>query len=78
MHRRVPQVRLGIASVLAVLVTVLSDIDGQVPFGHELGIGVSQLAFAYVGAYIFNWRIVERPRVVAVRVTHASVCAACP
>jgi hypothetical protein len=43
-------------------VTVLSDLDEKVPWGHELGIGVAQLAFAYVGAYIFNWLIVERPR----------------
>src|SRR4051794_22912091 len=71
-HRPVDQLLLAVAGIAALAVTVLSDIDEVVPWGHELGIGVSQLCFAYVGAYIFNWLIVERPRARALRGYYAA------
>jgi len=61
-RRHIATLLLIVTGLAAGAVTALSDIDEVVPWGHELGIGVSQLAFAFVGAYIFNWLIVERPR----------------
>jgi hypothetical protein len=66
-RRHIPEVLLILTGIAAGAVTVLSDVNETVPWGHEFGIGVSQLAFAYVGAYIFNWLIVERPRAQALR-----------
>ena len=63
----VPEALLIPAGIGAVAVTALSDIPEVVPWGHELGVGVSSLALAYVGGYIFNWLIVERPRARALR-----------
>ncbi len=71
-RRHIPEALLIPAGIGAGAVTVLSDIDELVPWGHELGIGVSQLAFAYVGAYIFNWLVVERPRAAALRGYYAA------
>ncbi|SES67225.1 hypothetical protein SAMN04488546_0056 [Geodermatophilus poikilotrophus] len=65
--RHIPEALLIPAGLGALTVTTLSDIDEVVPWGQELGIGVSELAFAYVGAYIFNWLIVERPRAKALQ-----------
>jgi hypothetical protein len=59
---RLPKLLLWPALLLAFTVTALSDVDEQFFGGHEIGIFVSQLAFAYIGAYFFNWLIVERPR----------------
>jgi hypothetical protein len=57
-----PEVLLVPASACALVVTALSDITERAPFGHELGIGASSVAFAYIGGYIFNWLVVVRPR----------------
>jgi hypothetical protein len=61
-RRHVPEALLIPAGASALTVTALSDIDEVAPWGHEFGIGVSQLAFAYIGAYIFHRLIVVRPR----------------
>jgi hypothetical protein len=53
---------LALATTTAVVITALGDVPEKVPFGHELGIFVSAFAYAYVGAWIFNWVIVTRPR----------------
>jgi hypothetical protein len=68
----IPEALLIPAGVGAVSGTALSDIDEWWCPGHEIGIGVSQLSFAYIGAYIFNWLIVERPRAKALRGYYAA------
>ncbi len=66
-RRHIPEALLIPAGVGALSVSVLSDIDEVVPWGHELGIAISQLGFAYIGAYAFNWLVVERPRAKALK-----------
>ncbi|MCH9729622.1 MAG: hypothetical protein K0U84_08110 [Actinomycetia bacterium] len=40
----------------------LQNIPERWPFGYEVGIIISAVAYAYIGAWIFNWVIVSRPR----------------
>lgn len=64
---REPRVWLTASFGIAVFVTALSDIPEVVPGGHIAGIVLSQLAFSYVGAYVFNKVVVELPRADALR-----------
>ncbi len=54
------------------MITALSDIEESIGLwgfypGHEVGTFLSELAFAFLGAYIFNWIIVEVPKERALR-----------
>lgn len=53
---------LATASITAIAVTCLQRIHEIIPFGYEVGVFVAAVAFAYVGAWVFNWVIIERPR----------------
>jgi hypothetical protein len=57
----------GFASVVAIAVTALQRIPEVFAGGYEVGVFVAALAFAYVGAWIFNWVIIERPRTAQLR-----------
>ena len=74
---RAPKSWLYVALILAITITTLSDIEeafcfGESCAGHELGTFFSELAFAFVGAYIFNWLIVERPKAKALKGYYAA------
>lgn len=53
---------LWLALLISVSVTALDEIPEKVTFGHEVGLLLGGLAYAYLGAWIFNWVIVVRPR----------------
>jgi hypothetical protein len=53
---------LAIASATAISVTGLQRIPEAFPGGYQVGVFVSSVGFAYVGAWVFNWVIIERPR----------------
>jgi hypothetical protein len=51
-----------VAIVVAVTVTLLQEVPQKFPGGHAIGVAVAAVAYAYTGAWIFNWVIVTRPR----------------
>jgi hypothetical protein len=53
---------VAVAAAVAGTVTALEDVPEIVPWGHPLGTALSWVAYAYVGAWIFNWVIITRPR----------------
>lgn len=53
---------LGVACAAVAVVAWLQNVPERWPFGYEIGITVSAVAYAYIGAWIFNWVIVTRPR----------------
>ncbi|OCB34278.1 hypothetical protein A5676_02440 [Mycobacterium malmoense] len=50
------------AIAVAFTVTALQEIPEKFRGGHAIGVVVAAVAYAYVGAWIFNWVIVRRPR----------------
>jgi hypothetical protein len=60
--RPLARVMLVSSALVAGSISVLLDVPERVPFGHEAGFALSSLVFAYLGAWILNWVIVERPR----------------
>ncbi len=61
-RRHLPEAFLVPAGIAAGTVSLLSDVEEWYGLGEETGIIVSQVSFAYVGAYLFNLLIVERPK----------------
>ncbi len=66
-RRHLPEALLIPFGLGAIIVTLLSDVDEIFDLGEESGILVSEICFAYVGAYVFNRLIVERPKAQAIR-----------
>ena len=60
--RLVKNVLLVVCVIVALAVSLLSDIPEVIPPGREIGIVLSQIAFAYIGAFIFDLVINELPR----------------
>lgn len=53
---------LGISSAFALATSLLMNVQEVFPLGQEIGYFLSALAFAYLGAWIFHWVIVEIPQ----------------
>jgi hypothetical protein len=66
-RKRIPEAFLVLSGVAVVVVTGLSDVPEIVPWGHELGILVSTLGWAFVGGYAVNQLLVDRPKAQALR-----------
>lgn len=55
-------VLLTASAATVLMVSLLAEVPETVSFGHEVGLVAGGLAFACLGAWIFNYVIVVRPR----------------